>query len=206
MSSSNSSTYTCPRSQNLVLNEFSVSFELKRVHVRTFTVLSIEQLSCFLRIRPRTCVHVHRTWYWLRFMSPLNSCVYTCARSQYSVLNNFPVFFEFVHVHMSTFTVLSNKQLSCLLRIRPRIRAHVHRTRYWMSFLSSWNSSVHTCAHWQYLVLYNFPVFFQTRARARSQYTISNNFGARTLYHRTLYHWTLYHGHFTTRAFYHTVT
>ena len=94
------------------------------------------------------------------FLSPSNSCVCTCARSQYSVLNNFPVFFEFVTIHLSKFTDVGIKWVSCLLRICPRTRVHVHRTWYWMSFMSSSNSSAYTCARCQYLVINNFPVFF----------------------------------------------
>ena len=45
---------------------------------------------------------------------------------------------------------------------------------------------MHTCARSQDSVLNEFHVSFQTRARARSQYMVLNNLGARTLYHRHL--------------------
>ena len=70
------------------------------------------------------------------FLSSSNSCVCTCARSQYSVLNNFHVFFEFVRVHVRTFTGLGIEWVSCLLGIRPCTRAHIDSTWYYATFPS----------------------------------------------------------------------
>ena len=120
----------CPRthSQYSVLNNFPVSFEFVWVDVSTFTELGIERVACLLRIRPRTRAHVHRTLYWMSCLSPSNSSAYTCARSQYSVLNNFPVFLEFVRVHVRRLSVLGNKQFSGLFFLL--VSVHVHSTWY----------------------------------------------------------------------------